>query len=118
MIPGAATADGTRRYAARFPSLQPTDFFRCAQNLEVSGLGIGTYLGEMDANTDAGYIDAINAALTSGVNFIDTSLNYRNQRSELCIGKAIATHARDEYVVCTKAGYRGAADEAPGTRND
>ena len=51
---------------------------------------------------------------------IDTSLNYRNQRSERAIGQAIIRLMqapkdldRDEFVVCTKAGYlvRGAVPE-------
>jgi aryl-alcohol dehydrogenase-like predicted oxidoreductase len=65
----------------------------------------------MDAATDKGYSDSVETALRLGINFIDTSLNYRNQRSERAIGaalqKAIAANLvqRDEFVVCTKAGY-------------
>jgi aryl-alcohol dehydrogenase-like predicted oxidoreductase len=65
----------------------------------------------LDEATDRGYRDAVVAALRSGINFIDTSLNYRHQRSEICIGAAVEALAasrevaRDEIVVCTKAGY-------------
>ena len=82
MLPGPATAPGTARYAARFRAHQQVGFFRKAQSLTVSNIGIGTYLGNMDQATDQNYADAVGAALTAGVNFIDTSLNYRNQRSE------------------------------------
>jgi aryl-alcohol dehydrogenase-like predicted oxidoreductase len=78
----------------------------------ISSLGIGTYLGDTSAEADAAYCDAIQAALRGGINFIDTSLNYRNQRSEQAIGQAIIRLMqqpeeldRDEFVVCTKAGY-------------
>jgi len=83
---------------------------RRVQEFLVSSLGIGTYLGGMDDATDASYEEAIRTALNGGINFIDTSLNYRNQRSERAIGRALATwfrqgHPRSEAVVCTKAGY-------------
>jgi aryl-alcohol dehydrogenase-like predicted oxidoreductase len=86
-------------------------FYRNAQSLTVSNIGIGTYLGELDQATDRGYTEAVAMALAGGVNFIDTSLNYRNQRSERSIGAAVAQAVesgqarRDELVICTKAGY-------------
>ncbi|HUS07121.1 MAG TPA: aldo/keto reductase, partial [Bryobacteraceae bacterium] len=82
-----------------------------AQHLQLSSLGIGSYLGAMDAEKDTGYTDAVMEAVRSGVNVIDTSLNYRNQRSEKSIGLAIHKLAdsraidRDQIVVCTKAGF-------------
>jgi aryl-alcohol dehydrogenase-like predicted oxidoreductase len=65
----------------------------------------------MSPGADERYTSAMLTALRSGINFIDTSLNYRHQRSERAIGQAILQVAtsreidRDEYVVCTKAGY-------------
>lgn len=59
----------------------------------------------MDEATDDNYTRAMAAAVQGGVNFIDTSLNYRNQHSELAIGRALQECRRDEIVVCTKAGY-------------
>ncbi|MFN7926034.1 MAG: aldo/keto reductase [Bryobacteraceae bacterium] len=106
-----ATAEGTARYAARFPRHQANSFFRRAQDLTVSSLGIGSYLGNIDDATDAGYLAAVQAAVRGGVNFIDTSLNYRHQSSERNIGAALAAlfaegaAQRDEVVLCTKAGY-------------
>jgi aryl-alcohol dehydrogenase-like predicted oxidoreductase len=111
MLAGHATALATTRYAGRFSTQQAAGFYRDAQSLLVSNIGIGTYLGEMDQATDHSYEDAVGAALSAGVNFIDTSLNYRNQRSERSIGTALrqaveAGHVqRDEVVICTKAGY-------------
>ena len=105
--PGFATAEGTARYASRFPGLEAKRFFRAAQGLTISSLGLGTYLGNIDDTTDAGYRAAVTLALQSGINFIDTSLNYRHQASERNIGEALAKlqPSRDEVVLCTKAGY-------------
>ncbi|MBK5293505.1 MAG: aldo/keto reductase, partial [Acidobacteriia bacterium] len=102
-----ATPDGTARYAARFPQHDSRAFFRTAQGLHLSSLGLGSYLGNMDEATDDGYTRSTIAALQGGINVIDTSLNYRNQSSELNIGAALRQAAlpRDEFAVCTKAGY-------------
>ena len=111
MMTESATEAGTERYATRFQVPWSQRFYRRAQEWTVSSIGIGTYLGNMDDATDRGYREAIGAAVRSGINFIDTSLNYRHQRSELCIGSAIESLvssreiARDEFVICTKAGY-------------
>ncbi|HLJ13052.1 MAG TPA: aldo/keto reductase [Bryobacteraceae bacterium] len=111
MIFGFATRDGSARFASRFPVPKAASFYRGAQDFQVSTLGQGSYLGEMDEQTDCAYSDAAISALTGGINFFDTSLNYRHQRSERALGAAFrraidAGHvARDEFVVCTKAGY-------------
>ncbi len=79
---------------------------RRAQQFLVSSVGIGTYLGPVDDATDASYEEAICVALGGGINFIDTSLNYRHQRSEKTVGRALARCGnREQIVVCTKAGY-------------
>jgi len=111
MISGSATSEGTARYAARFPEAAQSGFYRDAGAYRVSSLGVGTFLGGLDDETDRAYEDALIKALISGINFVDTSLNYRLQRSELAVGaalrKVIESHTlgRDEVVVCTKAGY-------------
>ena len=111
MVPGLADPSATLRFAARFPEPSAAGFYRYAQGLTVSNVGIGSYLGEMDAATDLGYKQAVRAYLAAGGNFIDTSLNYRNQRSERAIGAALAEAfatgevQRDETVIATKAGY-------------
>jgi aryl-alcohol dehydrogenase-like predicted oxidoreductase len=111
MIAGHATPEGTTRFAARFPRQQAASFYQWAQGLNVSGLGLGTYLGGVDDGTDRAYTEAVIAAARGGVNFLDTAINYRHQRSERSIGVALAqlTGAgeirRDEVVVCTKAGF-------------
>ena len=109
--PGFASAEGTARLAARFPALEAKLFYRQTQGLAISSLGIGSYLGNIDDATDAGYKAAVTLALRNGINFIDTSLNYRHQSSERNIGDALSALMgageirRDEFAVCTKAGY-------------
>ena len=109
--PGFATAEGTARLASRFPALQARLFYRRAQGLIISSLGIGSYLGNIDDATDVGYKAAVTLALRNGINFIDTSHNYRHQSSERNIGEALSALMaageirRDEFAVCTKAGY-------------
>jgi aryl-alcohol dehydrogenase-like predicted oxidoreductase len=105
-----ATPDGTKKYAARFDGRVSAGHFREQQGLWLSSLGIGTYLGEADARTDQGYTDAIVAAVESGVNVIDTAINYRFQRSERSVGAALAElakrgYGREELVICTKGGF-------------
>ena len=82
MLPDLAGSAATLRFAARFPAPKAARFYRDVQGLTVSSVGIGTYRDEMDAATDRAYAEAVTSVLAAGVNFIDTSLNYRNQRSE------------------------------------
>src|SRR5262245_6842436 len=108
-VEGRATREGTARYRARFGRLAP-DHFLEVRGLWVSSIGIGTYLGEPDASDDAGYRDAVIAAVKSGCNVIDTAINYRFQRSERSVGEALRSlfadgFSRDEIVVATKGGF-------------
>ena len=105
------TAEGARRFAARFPEASAAGFYRLAQGCLLSSIGIGTYLGQPTEEDDARYTAAVRAAVISGVNVIDTAINYRHQRSERSVGLALRSlcdsgaAARDELLVCTKAGF-------------
>lgn len=106
----AATQEGTTRYTEKFRQFAADGHFRTARELSLSSLGIGTYLGQPNDSTDSGYAAAIVAAVESGINVIDTAINYRLQRSERSVGTALKVLAhkgfsRDEIVVCTKGGY-------------
>jgi aryl-alcohol dehydrogenase-like predicted oxidoreductase len=109
MLKGRANAEATAAYAKKFPALPGN--FRLMLGMSASSIGIGTYLGDPDAETDRSYEDAIKAALRGGINLIDTAVNYRFQRSERNIGKAIAELVaagelkREEVIVATKGGY-------------
>lgn len=106
----AATQEGTKRYADKFREYAADGHFRNARDLALSSLGIGTYLGQPNESTDAGYAAAIVAAVESGINVIDSAINYRLQRSERSVGTALKVLAhkgfsRDELIICTKGGY-------------
>ena len=109
MLKHGATAEATASYAGRFAELPGN--FRETLGLAISSIGIGTYLGESDAATDAAYEDALRTALLGGINLVDTAVNYRFQRSERAIGKVLAELVaagklrREEVVVATKGGY-------------
>jgi aryl-alcohol dehydrogenase-like predicted oxidoreductase len=117
MLPGHATPAGTARFCDRFPQLREAGHFRSPQQiagageLKLSSIGLGTYLGETDDASDLAYTEAIVQAVRSGVNVLDTAINYRHQRSERNIGVALEQLSksgefnRDEVLVCTKAGY-------------
>ncbi len=118
-VTGFATAEGTRRYAQRFAARSAPGHFREQQGLVLSSIGIGTYLGEPDPDTDQGYADAVAAAIAGGINVIDSAINYRFQRSERSIGAALKKLAalgyqRDELLLCTKGGYLTPDGEMPG----
>lgn len=111
VTPGFATAEATARFAARFAAARDHGFYRTIHNLQISTLGLGTYIGNADAATDRAYQQAIAAAVRGGINFFDTAINYRHQHSERSIGSALAelfgagVARREELVVATKAGF-------------
>ncbi|MFL6335572.1 MAG: aldo/keto reductase [Pyrinomonadaceae bacterium] len=109
-LPGHATTEGTEHYRERFRGTAAEGHFRFEQNLWLTSVGIGTYLGGADEETDRSYADAITRAVELGANVIDTAANYRFQRSERSVGAALrnltaAGFGREELVVCTKGGY-------------
>jgi len=113
----SATAEGTKKYAARFAEAAD-GHFRTAQDLTLSSIGIGTYLGNWDAATDENYARSIAKFVRSGGNVIDTAANYRFQRSERSIGAALenlraAGFAREEIFISTKGGYLPFDNEPP-----
>jgi aryl-alcohol dehydrogenase-like predicted oxidoreductase len=118
-----ATLEGTKRYAERWRGRAANEHFREAGGLIVSSIGIGTYLGQPTPATDDAYTEAVVAAAQSGVNFIDTAINYRFQRSERSIGAALKQLAgkgisRQELVLCTKGGYLTPSGAMPSDPND
>jgi aryl-alcohol dehydrogenase-like predicted oxidoreductase len=122
-IPGRATAEGTRKYASRLSGRAANGHFRETSNgLTVSSIGIGTYLGEPDPETDRGYTESVIAAVEAGANLIDTAINYRFQRSERSIGSALRRlvsrgFGREELVICTKAGFLTTDGDMPDDAN-
>jgi len=119
-----ATAEGTQRYAERFHQARAAGHFRTAGDLTLSTLGIGTYLGAADDDTDARYTQSVQRAVSGGINVIDSAINYRFQRSERAIAAALrslidnGTLQRDEVFVCTKGGFVPFDGGPPQDRND
>src|SRR5213595_3658760 len=109
-VNGCATPKGSSDYRERFKDIAADNYFREAQNLWLSSVGIGTYLGNADEETDRRYTASIVRAVELGANVIDSAANYRFQRSERSVGAAIGElqqrgFNREEFVVCTKGGY-------------
>jgi aryl-alcohol dehydrogenase-like predicted oxidoreductase len=111
---GFATAEGTRRYRDRLigAGVVCQDHFRGGPGgLALSSIGLGTYLGTHDDATDALYLTAIMQAVKAGCNVIDSAINYRCQRSERVISRALTemiragTCRRDEVLIATKGGF-------------
>lgn len=106
MIRGFATSDGTTRFAAR--GIAANGHFRDFRELRLSSVGMGTYLGDVDSETDNLVERAVIASVSSGaINVIDTAINYRHQRAERAVGRALANGKirRDEVFISTKNGY-------------
>jgi aryl-alcohol dehydrogenase-like predicted oxidoreductase len=121
-----ANGAGTARYRARFAPRFAPDYFRPVGEAfaTVSSIGIGTYLGEPTAADDAAYVASIEHAARSGINLIDTALNYRGQRSERAVGTALrrlttsGDVSRDELVLCSKGGYIPLDGQPPASRDE
>lgn len=112
-LSGYATPDGTERFKARAEK-NPTiadGHFRSFQNLSLSTLGMGSYLGQPTQADDAQVTAAVRQSVISGaINVIDTAINYRLQRAERAIGEALRQLQtegvrRDELFIASKNGF-------------
>ncbi|MFC2075320.1 aldo/keto reductase, partial [Bdellovibrionota bacterium] len=104
-----ATKQGTEQYCKRFSNL-PESHFNQFQDLKLSSIGFGSYLGNPDNSTDVQYHDSVKLAVSLGCNVIDSAINYRFQRSERSIGKALLElenegFKREELFISTKGGF-------------
>jgi aryl-alcohol dehydrogenase-like predicted oxidoreductase len=109
MISGFATTDGTTNFVQ---NLGINSFnFNKFEDLFLSNVGIGTYLGDSDNKTDELVKNAVKQSILSGLNVIDTAINYRSQKAERSVGKAISELiaekkiTRDQIFVSSKNGY-------------
>jgi aryl-alcohol dehydrogenase-like predicted oxidoreductase len=102
-----ATSTGTWSYRDRFHESFGRTYFRRFGDGLISSIGIGTYLGDPTDDVDERYYEAIRTALEGGINVVDTSINYRCQRSERVVGDALADADvdREAVVVATKGGF-------------
>ena len=79
-----STLSGSESFAKRHVGFKPGFFRPTSYGTKVSSLGIGTYLGESTDADDEAYERSVVHAIASGINLIDTAINYRSQRSERC----------------------------------
>ena len=110
MISGFATPEGTKNFTAKHDTI-PEKNFNVFQDLSLSNVGIGTYLGNPDSDTDNIVKNAVKKSVLAGMNVIDTAINYRAQKAERSVGQAISELvnenkiSRDEIFISTKNGY-------------
>ena len=114
-LAGLATPEATGTFRDRGVEnrhLPPSHFRMAPGKLIVSSLGLGTYIGPPDATTDREVEHSVTICLTSGrVNVLDTAINYRYQRAERSVGRALARLsekgevAREQVFLSTKSGY-------------
>jgi len=110
MITGYATPEGTKKFVER-QNQDSHKNYKNVHNLTLSNVGIGTYLGNPDTETDYIVQDAIKKSILGGINVIDSAINYRAQKAERSVGNAIAQLinnndiSREEIFVSTKNGY-------------
>lgn len=111
MIKGFATPEGTKKFKEKFVGELDETHFREKLGLWLSSIGIGSYLGDPESSIDQKYIEAFKKAAALGVNVFDSAINYRHQRSERALGKALSemilggTITREEVLICTKGGF-------------
>ncbi len=109
MISGFASTEGTQKFVKN--SGVDEGNFNKFEDLFLSNVGIGTYLGDPDIQTDQLVTDAVKKSILMGVNVVDTAINYRSQKAERSVGKAISELikdgkiTRDEIFISSKNGY-------------
>ena len=66
MITGYSTPEGTKKFAER-QNENTQKNYKLVQNLTLSNVGIGTYLGNPDSETDYLVQDAVKKSILGGV---------------------------------------------------
>ena len=112
-IKGFATSEGTKKFRDNAIKKGKSYLhFKEFDDLMLSSIGIGTYLGDLSKEDDKDIENALYESVKSGaINVIDSSINYRAMKSEKSVGRSITklVHdgiiSRDEIFVSTKNGY-------------
>ena len=122
LLTGYATPSGTKKYLKFANSKgKPERHFRLFDELFLSSIGMGTYLGQPNSKDDLDMENAVYESIKSGaVNVIDSAINYRAMKSEKSIGRSLirlvndGIITRDEVFICTKNGYITNDGDYPG----
>ncbi len=114
-VSGYATPEGTKQYQERYEGkgeISEGHFREVYTGHHLSSLGMGSYLGNPNPETDHELSEAATLSIASGaMNVIDTAINYRFQASERALGQAITdlVHQgkinREEVFICSKNGF-------------
>lgn len=114
-IPGCHEAPASLAWQARAMdqdsgSVPLPEFFKVFRGASVSGIGIGTWMGDTSSATDLRYIETLVHAASRGINVFDTAINYRHMLAERCVGKAVhrLLHSgvpRQALLIASKGGY-------------
>ncbi len=106
MIKSRALAENTKDFTEKYPALLYKPLGKTGLN--VSACGFGAY--RVDYRVREHY-EALEYAISQGINLIDTSANYSDGGSEILIGNVLADMIesekilREEIVIVSKGGY-------------
>jgi len=112
-IKGFASNEGTKKFRDNAIKKGKSYLhFKEFDDLILSSIGMGTYLGDLSKEDDTDIENALYESVKShAINVIDSAINYRAMKSEKSIGRSITRLvndgiiSRDEIFVSTKNGY-------------
>lgn len=112
-IKGFASSEGTKKFRDNAIKKGKSYLhFKEFDDLILSSIGMGTYLGDLSKEDDIDIENALYESVKShAINVIDSAINYRAMKSEKSIGRSITRLvndgiiSRDEIFVSTKNGY-------------
>jgi aryl-alcohol dehydrogenase-like predicted oxidoreductase len=112
-IKGFASSEGTKKFRDNAIKKGKSYLhFKEFDDLILSSIGMGTYLGDLSKEDDIDIENALYESVKShAINVIDSAINYRAMKSEKSIGRSITRLvndgiiSRDEIFVGTKNGY-------------
>jgi len=112
-IKGFASSEGTKKFRDNAIKKGKSNLhFKEFDDLILSSIGMGTYLGDLSKEDDIDIENALYESVKShAINVIDSAINYRAMKSEKSIGRSITRLvndgiiSRDEIFVSTKNGY-------------
>lgn len=101
-----ATVEGTKKYISEYPEIKSKVLGKTGFKVSICGFG-----GYRIDNGVSQHKNALELALTSGINLVDTSSNYSDGGSETLVGKVINKLVSENkidaenIVVVSKGGY-------------